>query len=296
MLWYKRQETELYIYTDFISFFKIAEKINKGEYKGLIHNESLKDISQIKLPGIEWLSADIADKEIVSIGSILTKTHDPQKPLDIVSFFKKDPEIILLYTDDIPFELVINSNKLKVIFSMMSSGPSPNQSEVVLHKIKKISSATHDFIGILRWFILTGATQGNKWFFIDEIGDKKDFLILGTQNIATQFYYKDQNNDLFMEEIEDVTKLKDPIQIPITFHRASFTGKKNYQVGMRFIKEVYPQKKLETEKAITAEHIKNIENIYPEQRGKQEYQEIESFYPGLPSWPRSRLLQWKYGK
>ncbi|HLX54254.1 MAG TPA: hypothetical protein VKR58_09950, partial [Aquella sp.] len=94
---------------DFVSFFKKAKKA-EGNY-----NEIIKPISenfaqntpQIKLPGMEWFSVIDIDKKIVSIGSMLVKTRDPQKPLDVVSFFKKDPEMILLYTDNIPFELVV---------------------------------------------------------------------------------------------------------------------------------------------------------------------------------------------
>ncbi|HEX4068465.1 MAG TPA: hypothetical protein VHX42_00035 [Candidatus Babeliales bacterium] len=285
--------------------FEIAKNIKEGKFKHLFSSAKvLYNLPQIKLPGIDWLSVDIADNEIVSIGSILTKTHDFQKPLNIVSFFKKDPEIILLYADNIPFELLINSQNLKTIFSMMSSGSLSNAPGYIVHKIKKISSTTHDFIGILRWFILTGISQGNKWFLIDEIGDKKDILIYGTHDYATKFYYKDHNNDLFMAEIKNVINLHDLMKEPILFNKVEngSEDEKKYNQRMMvqytspFEKYIYPWFSQKTTTEISPEQIKKIENIYPEQKGKQEYEEIEKLYPNAPSWWRSSLIWWKYGK
>jgi hypothetical protein len=295
--------------------FEIATKIKEGKFKHLFSSKIfLHNIPQIKLPGVEWLSVDIVDKEIVSIGSILTKTHDPQKPLDIVSFFKKDPEIILLYTHDIPFELMINSKNLKTIFSMQSPGWNYKLGNYIIyvpafiiHRIKKISSTTHDFIGILRWFILTGTSQGYKWFFIDEIDNNKDILIFGTNDYGTKFYYKNQNNDLFMAEIKDVVKIDqvEVPEVPIFFNQVNkgsdeekdynqrmFTVQYGYPLG----RYIYPWLSQEAATEISPEQIKKIESIYPEQRGRKEYEEITQLYPNAPSWLRSWLIWWNYGK
>jgi len=75
-LWQKSKEIKLYTHVNFFSLFKIAEKINKGNYKGCMHTnlEGPHNILQIKLPNIEWFSAETIDNKIVSVGSILVKT------------------------------------------------------------------------------------------------------------------------------------------------------------------------------------------------------------------------------
>jgi hypothetical protein len=301
--WRENKEINFDVNPHYFNFFTMAKQIKEGKFKNLFYSETLFNIPQIKLPGIEWLSVDIVKDSIVSIGSILVKTHDPQKPLDIVSFFKKDPKIILLYADDIPFELVINSNKLKTIFFMKSPGWNHRfyRPGFMIHRIKKISSTTHDFVGILRWFIFAGLMYEYKWFFVDEISDNKDILIFGTNEGNARFYYKDHNNDLFMAEVKKVSGIGDPTEVPILFNKVNkgsdeekdynqrmFTVRYRYPFG----RYIYPWLSGEATTEISPEQIKNIENIYPEQRGKQEYEEIESFYPEYPSWLRSWLKWW----
>ena len=135
------------------------------------------------MPGVEWFSVIEIDKKIVSIGSILAQTKNPKTPLDIVTYFKKDPEVILLYTDNIPFELKINSNQLKEIVSMVSSGPIKDKPNFVIHHIKKISSS-QDSEKIFKWFESVSSSSllehGSKWFFIDEINnDWRNVIIFG---------------------------------------------------------------------------------------------------------------------
>src|SRR5579872_3013589 len=137
--WEQDKTIKIMTHMDFVDFFQKIKTLedNYSEIIKTILEDYIENIPQIKFPGIEWFSLMEVDKKVVSIGSILAKTRNSQKPLDIVKFFKKDPEVILLYTEDIPFDLIINSTKLKAIVSMVSSN---NWDNYVIHRIKKIIS------------------------------------------------------------------------------------------------------------------------------------------------------------
>lgn len=127
------------------------------------------NIPQIKLPGIEWFSVMASRKDIVSIGSILAKTRDPRKSLNVVNFFKTDPKAILLYAADIPFELVIDSKNLEAIISMIPGD--------AVHVLKRISSSTKNPKEILNWFMAISMLDSYKIFFIEEINTIKNVII-----------------------------------------------------------------------------------------------------------------------
>lgn len=126
------------------------------------------NVPQIKLPGVEWFSVMASQKDIVSIGSILAKTFDANKPLDVVKYFKTDPKAILLYAADIPFELIINTNNLEAIISMI-----PREA---VHKIKKISSQKK-IDEITQWFMSIEMLDTHKTFFIKTVNSIDDVII-----------------------------------------------------------------------------------------------------------------------
>ncbi len=140
--WHNGKEViRLYTAMNFADFFKRA-KTMKNEYGAILRPISegwTENTAQIKLPGIEWFSVVDIDNKIVSIGSILAKTRDPQKPLDVVSFFKKEPAIILLYADTIPFELKINSYNIRAIVSMVSSGITKEDAIRTVYELKDLT-------------------------------------------------------------------------------------------------------------------------------------------------------------
>lgn len=272
----ENQKMQLIVPIDFVSFFKKAKEL-EGSYSEVIKPISenfVNNTPQIKLPGAEWFSVIEGDKKIVSIGSILAKTRDPQKPLDIVNFFKKDPEVILLYTDDIPFELVINSLNLKLIVSMVSSGPRPNNPEFVAHRIKKISSTTRDFFEIANWFEVVKNSNGAKSFFIDEIYDNSndfysDILIIGTLTEGAKAYFKYKNNVFLGVEL----KGKDSRIWQI---KQGSDDEKLYANKVRFIREWYPlfvTRQKEVQQEITAEQLEKIKNVIIKQREQQIHEE-----------------------
>ena len=259
--WIEKQKIGLDTEINFSNFLKIAEQIKEGNYDKIMNiRGSIQNIPQIKLPGIEWFSVRIANEEIVSIGPILVKTRDPQKSLDVISFFKKDPKIILLYTDNIPFELIINSNKLKAISSMMSAGPVSDIPEFVIHRIKKITSS-QEFLEILRWFESVANSQGSKAFFVDEIGKNKDVFISGSATDSMQVYFKEKDKDdiLWKTELQYGKG-----QVTIEEVKPNSEYEKFYQSRVSMMREKYPiylRKQRETNQEITSEQIKVIEGV-----------------------------------
>ncbi len=292
---------------DFNKFFEKAKTL-EGNYSDIIQPIlSAESIAQIKLPGLEWFSVIEADKKIVSINSILAKTRDPEKPLDIVKFFKKDPDIILLYSDDIPFELKINSHNIKNIFSMISSALKkkeaiytvekkswsvlaaaigwlkrkvvtvlPKMSTIlkskdpvqVVHRMKKISSTTHDFFKMCSWFVNYQSIPSSKWFFIEEMIDKnntynQNILIIASEGKYTTIFPQSRHITVFFKDKENVLfKLSSSLDNKNKVMRGS-DEERYYNERVRIIRNEYPQlseNSKEKKKEISREQIKKIES------------------------------------
>ncbi|HLW72579.1 MAG TPA: hypothetical protein VKR54_00850 [Candidatus Babeliales bacterium] len=268
----QNQKIQLISPDDFVSFFKKAKEL-EGSYSEIIKPISenfVNNTPQIKLPGAEWFSVIEGDKKIVSIGSVLAKTRDPQKPLNIVNFFKKDPEIILLYTEEIPFGLVINSSNLKSIVSMVSSGPRPTNPEFVVHRIKKMSSTTRDFFEMVSWFESIGNSNEAKSVFIDEIYDNNndfysDILIIGTLMQGAKAYFKYKGNVLLGVELKGKNS-------KIWEIKQDSDDEKIYADRVRFIQKWYPifsTREKTVRQEITPEQIEKIKNVIIKQREQQ---------------------------
>ena len=134
---------------------------------------------QIRFPGLPWFS--ILDmNRVASIGSVFAKARTA--PLNIATFFAKkgttaNPEGILLYAYDIPFELIINTTKSKKI-DKKTGQPSPEACYVptfvsmipkdAVHHIKKISSSCNTIDKILSAFYIDKLFW-HKIFIIDEV-------------------------------------------------------------------------------------------------------------------------------
>lgn len=123
-------------------------------------------LPQVKLPGLEWFSV-IDDEVAISIGDVLAATRT--KPLSITNFFAKrgkkaQPQAILLYARDIPFEIILDTQKCPAFISMIAGN--------VEHYIKKLSSSLHDVYEIMNSFLFSSYLATQKIFKIDEISGK----------------------------------------------------------------------------------------------------------------------------
>lgn len=120
------------------------------------------NVPQIKLPGIEWFSVMASQDEVVTIGAAFAKARDPQKPLNITTFFRSDPQAVLLYATHVPFELMLNGQNLEAIISMIPAD--------AVHSFKKISS-NRPLDEILDWFMAVKDLDQRKLFSIDQINN-----------------------------------------------------------------------------------------------------------------------------
>ena len=246
-------------FTDFLEKAKKLEGNNYNEVIKPLRSSFIVNTPQIKLPGIEWFSLMEVDKNVVSIGSILAKTRDSQTPLNLI---KQKPKAILLYTDNIPFELKIDLDGLGGIFSMVSSGPMHDKPEFVIHRIKKI------FIGRFDSFMLLLNRikfEGSKWFFIDEVETHNNiyknvliFLVEGEPSVFTgqepiKCYFKDENNNLFTQGLSGDKE------------KSGLWDKWDYRSKMSVVQKYLD---LTEKQEITPEHIKRIENVLIEQPEK----------------------------
>lgn len=150
----------------FADFFQAASNPEITDYKDVVRHifkvgsrTNPNEAPQIKMPGLEWFSI-LETNQAVGIGQILAKSRDPHVPLNVKTFFRADPRIILLYTANVPFELQLNPH-IKAIVSMIPGG--------AVHKMAKISSTVNKVDDLLRMFMKVEMLAAEKMFFIKEI-------------------------------------------------------------------------------------------------------------------------------
>ncbi|MGC2310324.1 MAG: hypothetical protein WA432_01730 [Candidatus Babeliaceae bacterium] len=166
--------------SDIIDYLKIAEFFKISTF--YLETLGLGSLAQIKFPQLPWFSV-LDNTKVVSIGSILAKTRT--KPLDIATFFTKKASVppigILLYTENVPFELIINTKGL-------ADGPPDIISMIpgnATHLIKKISSTLHSLDSILNSLLGITGLIPQKLFIIDEITGKFSGTALTSLNKLT---------------------------------------------------------------------------------------------------------------
>jgi hypothetical protein len=266
--WRNNRTIKLITHKNFFDFLKKATGLEEGDYKEIIKpisDDFISNTPQIKLPGMEWFSVMEIDKKVVSIGSILAETRNPKKALDIVAYFKKDPEVILLYTDNISFELKINSHNVKAIVSMLSSGPIKNQPEFVIHHIKKISSS-QTFEKILQWFRLVASSHESKWFLIDEINDWRNIIIFRSGPHTFNVYGEQSDKDTFnVSWMPYILELKRGQQIGLVTWKAIEPNSEyamDYKTKYKFATIDYEMARIKAkeEKNVTPVKMKQIED------------------------------------
>ncbi len=159
--------------TQFLQKATTSDCINYRELAACVlsnfdEKKLVNSIPQIKFPGLEWFSV-IDESKVVSIGSVLAKTRT--EPLDIGTFFKKkgkqaEPLALLLYTQSIPFELIINTSgwpdSPPHIISMIPG-------EETFHTIKKISSNAYPIETLVDSFLPLEGLEMHKTFVIGDI-------------------------------------------------------------------------------------------------------------------------------
>ena len=162
--------------TDFKGFLRLAttsDCINYQELATCITQDlakvGLNNIPQIKLPGLPWFS--VADEsKVVAIGSVLASTRNHPLSIQGASLdtptAKKGPLAILLYTHNIPFELITTGEGLypdtpPAIISMIPAS--------AFHTLKKISSPTESVDNLLGNFLKLHKLQAPKVFVISQL-------------------------------------------------------------------------------------------------------------------------------
>ena len=160
-------------FTQFLHLATTSDCINYRELAACITPDlndprlAVGNLAQVKFPGLEWFSV-IDESKVVSIGSVLAKTRTA--PLNIETFFKKKgeqarPLAILLYTQNIPFELIINSIGAfywpPLIISMIPGN--------AFHTIKKISSYSYSTDHLMGSISSTVNLEAHKTFVVEEL-------------------------------------------------------------------------------------------------------------------------------
>jgi hypothetical protein len=122
---------------------------------------------QIRYPGLPWFSI-LNYEAMAPIGSLMAATRTT--PLDIANFFAKggklaEPYAVLLYAQEIPFELIVDTKKEGECYMPTFVSMIPGNA---VHSIKKISSTCTTAHEILQGFYVRSLV-GHKIFIIDEI-------------------------------------------------------------------------------------------------------------------------------
>jgi hypothetical protein len=154
-------------YTKFISNVTAADIIDYHTIDPYHSKMGIAGFPQIKFPGLPWFSI-IDDDLFCMIGLTLAKARIT--PLNIANFFAKGgkkatPIGLLLYTQDIPFELIIDSKNMVGIPPFIISMIPGN----ALHCMKKISTTVYTVDDILQSFLGIKHLGPQKVFIIDSI-------------------------------------------------------------------------------------------------------------------------------
>ena len=174
---------------NFAEFFKLVSRTDEPhDYLRLMKTLSsarelsgvdLANIPQIRVPGTEWFSVLASPKEIVGIGSILSKARDAHRPLNLVSYFKTDPKAVLLYAANLPFELILDSKNIESIISMIPGDAT--------HVIDKISAPNKSITDIINLFMTIEGIAAEKIFYIKDINGIKDVIISSSKPQGGKF-------------------------------------------------------------------------------------------------------------
>lgn len=165
----KLQLSSLYSYKAFVLHLQSKET----KYDELIQeilpgiNYNVANTPQIRYPGLPWFSI-LNYEAMAPIGSLMAATRTT--PLDIANFFAKGgklakPYAVLLYAQEVPFELIVDTKKEGVCYMPTFVSMTPGNA---VHSIKKISSTCTPAHKILQGFYV-GDLVGHKIFIIDEI-------------------------------------------------------------------------------------------------------------------------------
>lgn len=154
-------------YGEFLHYATSHDIISYAQALGYIFpppktGSEIQNQPQLKLPGVPWFNFIDSDQLLVNIGSILARTRDKNKPLNIFEFFQKTKILaVLLEARVIPFELIINTPSELPLPYFVSMIPGN-----ALHLIRKISSTKHNALDIFKSF-----TQG-----ISFLSPRKTFI------------------------------------------------------------------------------------------------------------------------
>lgn len=175
-----------------LDFKKITESL-MGPPENLI--AALGLLPQIKLPGLPWFQV-IHEDRFCSIGKILAQART--RPLNIETFFRRRgkkaaPLGILLYPQDMQFELIINSKT--------PAGLPPTMISMIpgkaTHHIQKLSSSVHSVHELIKSFMQIDDLGPNKLFVIDEITSKAKCDPDKVQDVVIELTF-DQNTVYYM--------------------------------------------------------------------------------------------------
>jgi hypothetical protein len=212
---------------NFDAFLSEVTQADSIDYKYLVSTVSQlspqtkatwETVPQIKLPGLEWFSVLADDNGIVSIDPELAMTYkhpvldidtyfQPKQPrtgknIDIIFSNETNPRALLLYANNIPFELATDSERMEAIISMI-----PGKTA---HKIKKISSSYWNVDYILNWFITVKQIDAYKIFSIEEIAGKdktiNDIIIYSRREAGwTRIAVFKQSNQYYLQSANYAT-------------------------------------------------------------------------------------------
>lgn len=160
---FARKNLRIALGFNFAEFIRQATESQAINYSDALSNilqttGEVREIAQIRLPGLAWFNVLDINNHIVSITNTLAKSQS--KPLSIKKLFETQTkkagsnlQAILLYAPIIPFEILIDTEKKPNDFSKYRRYESPGDTKIMpkfismlpyvgMHHIKKISVQT----------------------------------------------------------------------------------------------------------------------------------------------------------
>lgn len=185
-------------YTNFVSNVTTTDIIDFQTIDPFHTKMGIAGFPQVKFPGLPWFSI-LDDDLFCTIGSTLAKTR--AQSLSIANFFarkgkKAAPLGILLYAEEIPFELIIDSKNMAGIPPLIISMIPGN----ALHHINKISTCVYTVDDIVQSFLGIKHLGPQKVFIIDSIQGLNDMGNIVTAQDVTIHLTPQQNSVYYLQD------------------------------------------------------------------------------------------------
>lgn len=158
------------------------------DFFGFYNNQYWGNAPQIRLPGLSYFVPIAKHNEIAIIGKTLAEFRDPYQPLNLKKFYRKIPSALLLYAENVNFEIVVDQSDETGLEAIISMIPGDAVHRLVGITVNKTNNSFDDYdrAQVLGWFTKIARLKANKLFYVGHINDMVDVVVFN--HVATPLF------------------------------------------------------------------------------------------------------------